>query len=329
MAVKKKRTDGDSKSTTSRKKSFGLDPGMVNRMKNQGAGTAALIPDNIDEQIATNREGLVKELSSHFAMIPIEQVEANPDQPRREFEQIPLEELSESIKVHGIIQPITVRRFADKQYQIISGERRFRASKMAGLNEIPAFIRIANDQTLMEMALIENIQREDLNPIDIATGYQRLKEEFQLTDEQLAERVGKKRTTVTNYRSLLDIHPAAISAVRNLEISMGHAREIARIEDKLLQNEFLKEIVEKGLSVRATERLAKKYKNPPSSSPKKKTAPNNGLSIEHEQILKDFQAFFGHKNIKMQMETKEKGQIVIKFNDNDQLHNLFKCVEQL
>lgn len=326
MAVKR-RSSGEKKSSTTTKKKFGLNTDMLNKMKSQGAGTAALIPDNIDEQIATNPEGLIKELSSHFAMIPIEQIEANPDQPRREFEETPLEELSESIKIHGIIQPITVRRFANKQYQIISGERRFRASKIAGLQEIPAFIRIANDQTLMEMALIENIQREDLNPIDIANGYHRLKEEFQLTDEQLAERVGKNRTTVTNYRRLLELHPAVITAVRSQEISMGHAKEIAGVTDKLLQNEFLKEIIAKGLSVRATERLGKKYKGEKNNAPKRKTASSN-LSVEHQKVLEDFQSFFEYKQIKMEMESEEKGQIVIKFNSNDQLHYLFKCIEQ-
>lgn len=333
MAVKKKRTDGDSKSTTSRKKSFGLDPGMVNRMKTQGAGTAALIPDNIDEQIATNPEGLVKELSSHFAMIPIEQVEANPDQPRREFEKEALQELSESISVHGIIQPITVRRLADKQYQIISGERRWRASKLADLKEVPAFIRIANDQTLMEMALIENIQREDLNPFEIAVSYFRLKEEFELTDEVLSERVGKKRSTVTNYLRLLDLHPDVMDAMRNQIITMGHARAIAGIKDKLLQKECLKQMFDetgKLISVRAAEKLAKSY-HPPKGKGVKKSTPDSRLQAERDRILEDFRVFFGTPNIKMELneDNDQKGKIIIEFKDNDQLNFIFKCVEQL
>ncbi|MCB0631712.1 MAG: ParB/RepB/Spo0J family partition protein [Saprospiraceae bacterium] len=298
----------------------------------RGAGTSALIPDNIDEQIAINPEGLVKELSSHFAMIPIAQIEVNRDQPRREFEQEPLEELAESIKVHGIIQPITVRRLADKQYQIISGERRWRASQLAGMEEVPAFIRIANDQALMEMALIENIQREDLNPIEIAVSYQRLKDEFQLTDEELSERVGKKRTTITSYRNILKLHPDVIDALKKQDISMGHAKPISGIDDKLLQKEFLQQILDKELSVRRTENLARSYK-PKKTKPKPKHTEvgNSQFALERDQIVKDFRAFFGHKDIKMEMEGKDsdKGQIVIQFKDKEQLHNLFKCIEQL
>lgn len=306
-----------------------ITSGIRNLLVNRGAGTSALIPDNLDEQIANNPEQLVKELSSHFAMIPLSQIEANPDQPRRHFEKEALEELADSIRIHGIIQPITVRRLADKQYQIISGERRWRASKLAELVEVPAFIRIANDQTLMEMALIENIQREDLNPIDIAVGYHRLKDEFSLTDEQLAERVGKKRTTVTNYRRLLELHPDVIEALRGLQLSMGHARVIAGIEDKFLQKDLLREIISKELSVRDTEKLGKRYKPEAQKPTAKNTAPRR-LSVEHEQILDDFRSFFEHKNIKMLMDgaNSQKGQIIIHFDSNDQLHNLFKCIEQ-
>jgi len=299
-------------------------------MLNKGAGTSALIPDNFDEQIANNPEQLVKELSSHFAMVPLAQIEANPDQPRREFELTSLQELADSIKIHGIIQPITVRRLADKQYQIISGERRWRASKLATMEEVPAFIRIANDQTLMEMALIENIQRENLNPIEIAVGYHRLKDEFGITDEKLAERVGKNRATVTNYMRLLTCHPDVIDAVKSSKISMGHARAIAGVDDKLLQKDFLDQIIKKELSVRKTENLSKSYKAPKAKS--KTTAASKGnLGVQREQILQDFKAFFGHKNIKMQLDATEgeKGKIIIQFNDNDQLHNLFKCIEQL
>lgn len=328
MAIKKK-TIGSG----STKKKFGLDPNMVSRMKTQqGAGTAALIPDNIDEQIANDPEGLVKELSSHFAMIPIQQIEANPDQPRREFEKEALQELAESIGVHGIIQPITVRRLADKQYQIISGERRWRASRLAELEEVPAFIRIANDQALMEMALIENIQREDLNPFEIAVSYYRLKEEFSLTDEVLAERVGKKRSTVTNYLRLLDLHPDVMDAMRNQSISMGHARAIAGIKDKLLQKEFLKQILANKFSVRAAEESAKSYQPKKQKTQKVKTVSDRAaLQVEHQRILDDFREFFGTRKVKIQLEEKggEKGQIIIQFDNNDQLHNLFKCVEQL
>jgi ParB family chromosome partitioning protein len=266
-------------------------------------------------------------------MIPIEQIEANPDQPRREFEKEALQELAESISVHGIIQPITVRRLADKQYQIISGERRWRASRLADLEEVPAFIRIANDQTLMEMALIENIQREDLNPFEIAVSYFRLKEEFELTDEVLSERVGKKRSTVTNYLRLLDLHPDVMDAMRNQIITMGHARAIAGIKDKLLQRECLKQMFDaegKLMSVRAAEKLAKSF-HPPKGKTQKKETPDTRLQAERDRILKDFKDFFGTPNIKMEMEkdSREKGKIIIEFKDNEQLNFFFKCVEQL
>lgn len=311
-----------------------LSSGIRNTLS-RGAGTSALIPENIEEQIATNPEGLVKELSSHFAMIPISQIEANMDQPRREFEQEPLVELAESIRVHGIIQPITVRRLDNKRYQIISGERRWRASKIAELEEIPAYIRIANDQTLMEMALIENIQREELNPFEIAVCYFRLKDEFSLTDEVLAERVGKKRSTVTNYLRLMDLNVDVLEALKSQDISMGHARVIAGVKDKLLQKQLLKEIQagdDGAISVREAERLGKSYKEKQKSAKAKtKTQNENQFQVEYDRVLDDFKAFFGTKKVKIQQEDKgsQKGQIVIQFDNNDQLHNLFKCIEQL
>jgi ParB family chromosome partitioning protein len=298
----------------------------------RGAGTSALIPDNIDEQIANNPEGLVKELSSHFAMIPIAQIEANMDQPRREFEKEALVELAESIKVHGIIQPITVRRLDNKKYQIISGERRWRASKIAELEEVPAFIRIANDQTLMEMALIENIQREDLNPFEIAVCYFRLKDEFDLTDEVLAERVGKKRSTVTNYLRLMDLNVDVLDALKGQEITMGHARAIAGVKDKVLQKEFLKEIQGSDLSVRAAEELSRSYKETQKKAKEKaKTKSENKFQLEYDRIVEDFQEFFGTRKIKIHKEdkTSQKGQIVIDFDNNDQLHFIYKCIEQM
>ena len=199
---------------------------------------------------------------------------------------------------------------------------------MANLEEVPAFIRIANDQTLMEMALIENIQRENLNPFEIAISYRRLKDEFALSDDLLAERVGKKRSTITNYLRLIDLHPSVIEALRNTTISMGHAKPIAAIKDKLLQNEFLKQVLEQGLNVREAEKLAKTYrprKGKSNSSSKAK------LGSEHQLILKDFKEFFGTSKISMELEdqTSEKGKIIIEFKDNEQLNFFYKCVEQM
>ncbi|NUQ26630.1 MAG: ParB/RepB/Spo0J family partition protein [Saprospiraceae bacterium] len=294
-----------------------------------GSGIDALFSPKIDQEIQDNPEKVVREFSSVFATVPIGQVEANPDQPRKDFSEEALQELAESIKVHGLIQPITVRRLSNHEFQLISGERRWRASKIAGLTEIPAYIRIANDQAMLEMALIENIQRENLNAVEIAITYHRLKEECSLTDEQLAERVGKKRSTVTNYLRLLDLHIEVLEAVKQDRISMGHARALAGIEDKLLQKQALDEVLKKDLSVRDTEKLARDYTKPRKTTPA--VTPSKGnLSEDHQRMLHDFRAFFGSGKILMSLEdaTTGKGQIVIPFNSHDELNEFFKCIEQ-
>jgi ParB family transcriptional regulator, chromosome partitioning protein len=285
---------------------------------------------NMDEAIAANPEFVVRELAKHFAMIPLAEIERNPDQPRYDFDEEALKELSDSIVVHGIIQPLTVRYLEPKRYQIISGERRWRASKLAGLKEVPAYIRVANDQTLLEMAIIENIQREDLNPLEIASSYNRLKQECQLTDENLAERVGKKRATITNYLRLLNLHIAVQDALKKEDISMGHAKAIAGI-DLLLQEEFLKAIIAKNWSVRQTEAQAKTYQAPKKTATPKPAAPvDDKYSTEYAKIIQDFKAFFGTGKIRVQVDDKAtgKGQVVIQFDNHDQLTELFKCVEQ-
>jgi ParB family chromosome partitioning protein len=186
------------------------------------------------------------------------EIETNPFQPRQHFDQEALNELAESIKVHGIIQPITVRKLSDHQYQLISGERRFQASKIAGLKSLPAYVRTANDQQMLEMALIENIQRENLNPIEISLSYQRLISECSLKQEELGERVGKNRTTVTNYLRLLKLPPDIQIALRDNKISMGHARAIINIDDPGSQLFIFKKIISDDLSVRAVESMARK-----------------------------------------------------------------------
>ncbi|MEZ4986483.1 MAG: ParB/RepB/Spo0J family partition protein [Saprospiraceae bacterium] len=229
-----------------------------------GSGIDALFgggAKKVAEAIAENPTEVVRELARHFAMIPLAEIERNPDQPRYEFDTEALEELADSIKVHGIIQPLTVRYLEPGRYQIISGERRWKASKLAGLTEVPAYIRVANDQTLLEMAIIENIQREDLTPLEIANSYSRLKQECELTNEALAERMGKKTSTITNYLRLLGLHISVQEALKNETITMGHAKVIAGL-DLLLQESFLKEIIAKGWSVRQTETQGKVYQAP-------------------------------------------------------------------
>ena len=198
--------------------------------------------------------------SSSISEIAISQIKANPNQPRREFDPEALQELADSIKEIGIIQPITLRKMDDGTYQIIAGERRFRASQLAGLTTVPAYIRTADDENVMEMALIENIQREDLNSMEIALAYQHLLEEYDLTQEKLSERVGKKRTTIANYLRLLKL-PAQIQvALKNRELDMGHARALLALDNPIEQIRLFEEIQTFGYSVRKVEELIKKKK---------------------------------------------------------------------
>lgn len=295
-----------------------------------GSGLDALFTKKMDRDIAENPEKVVKGLAKNFAMIPLENIERNMDQPRKEFDEEALKELSDSIKLHGLIQPITVRRLDPKTYQLISGERRWRAAKLAELKEVPAYIRIANDQTLMEMALIENIQRQNLNAFEIASSYYRLKEEFELTDEQLASRVGKRRSTITNYLGILEMDLDVIKAIKSEEISLGHAKALKGIKDHLLQKELLEKILKKHLSVRATESLTKQYQTPNKPT---KVQKKTQKSYDHDYrvVQDDFRAFFGSRKIKLELEDKEKGvgKIVIPFENMEELNNFFKCVEQL
>lgn len=294
-----------------------------------GSGIDALLGGRrLDRAMQEAPENTVRELSKQFAMLPITAISANPDQPRKEFEEEPLQELSDSIKVHGIIQPMTVRHMGDGTYQIISGERRFRASQRAGLKEVPAFIRTANDQTLLEMALIENIQRQDLNPMEIAYSYHRLQEEFSLTHDELAQRVGKKRSTVTNYLNILKVSQAVNAAIKNRKISIGAAKSIAGIKDLGLQDVFLAEILANpGWSVRDIEKEARKYKKEA-----KKAIPKTAKQAkaeEYKQVEQAFREFFGIKAVKIMLEDaeKEQGYVMVPFADKEVLHQLFKAVE--
>ncbi|MFK7950591.1 MAG: ParB/RepB/Spo0J family partition protein [Saprospiraceae bacterium] len=237
------------------------------KRKQIGRGVASILGNiNLDTEEKQEKEKVVKTLASTVAMLPINQIEAYRDQPRKEFEETALSELSESIKVHGLIQPITVRRVGHKHYQLISGERRLRASKLAKLKQIPAYVRVANDQEMLEMALVENIQREDLNPIEVATTYERLMEECNLTHKLLAQRVGKTRSSVTNYLRLLKLPPQIKTGLQEQTLSMGHARTLAGItENSPLQIMLFHTITKEGMSVRQVEKITKSLgKLPPS-----------------------------------------------------------------
>ncbi len=289
--------------------------------KQLGLGARAIFR-NLDDVNQDNQEEVVKELSHTVAMIPLGEIEVNPFQPRNEFDEDALQELAESIKVHGLIQPITVRRLSAREFQLISGERRLRASKIAGLDEIPAYIRLANDQEMLEMALVENIQRENLNAIEIAITFQRLKEECSLTDEQLSERVGKKRSTVTNHLRLLKLPPDIQKAIKEKQITMGHARALAGIEDYAIRNSLFLKTLKEHLSVHALEKLVSDY-----SENKPKPKPANTLSDDYNQVQQRLREFFGTPRIQLKLKEAGKGQIIIPFDSDDQLNLLLDTLE--
>ena len=291
--------------------------------KTLGKGLGALL-GNIESEVNANPEKLVRELSHHVADIPVDAIETNPFQPRVEFDQNALSELSESLKIHGLIQPITVRRLSEGVYQLISGERRLRASKLAGLEEIPAYIRIADDQEMLEMALVENIQRENLNAIEIAITYQRLLDECKLTHEGLSERVGKNRATITNYLRLLKLPPDVQRAVKNKSISMGHARALAGIQNQAFQLDLLKRILNEDLSVRDAEKIAALQGNYPSAKP---TKTGTKLPDEYEHIRNNLSKSLGVHKLGIKLSGKDKGEIKIPFHSVEELNRILDILE--
>jgi ParB family chromosome partitioning protein len=293
--------------------------------KNQlKSGIHAIFP-KLDEAIEKNPAQVVKELSNVVAKIPVKEIEVNPYQPRNEFDQEALEELATSIKTYGLIQPITVRRLSPNEYQLISGERRFRASKLAKLEEIPAYIRIANDQEMLEMALVENIQRENLNAIEVALSYQRLKSECKLTDEKLSTRVGKKRSTITNYLRLLDLPIDIQTAIKEKQISMGHARALAGVNEYALQSVLFNKTISEGLSVRALENEIRSYQEAKKASA---TSSKSTLPDEYKNVEQEFKNFFGAGSIKLKLKGDGKGQIVIPFDSVNELNALLDRIEE-
>lgn len=257
-----------------------------------------------------------------IAEIAISKIETNPFQPRTDFDEMMLRELSVSIKNQGIIQPITVRKMGYDKYQIISGERRFRASQMAGIKEIPAFIRVANDEQMLELALIENIHREDLNAIEIAISYQRLIDEIKLTQEKLSEKLGKSRSSIANFLRLLKLPPVVQVALRDGFISMGHARAIINLEDKKTQEKILKSIIDKGLNVRQTEEIVRNI-NKPESIEKKATPVLPG---RFKEVPSNLSAKFGTK-VSLKRNNNGIGSIVISFKNDDDLDKIISILE--
>lgn len=280
---------------------------------------------NINQELEDNREEVVKQLAANFAMLPIAHISPNPNQPRKDFEPEALAELAESIKALGVVQPITVKRIDHDKYEIISGERRYRASKSAGIDEIPAYIRVVNDQELLEMALIENIQRRDLNAIEIANSYSRLIVEFNLTHQQLSERVGKKRSVVTNYLRLLKLDPAIQSDVKKGLLTMGHARALAGLQDLAVMSMIHQRIIAENLSVRQTEDLVKQYNEPQPSKPSAPSTPK--LDPAHLQVQRSLTDRFATK-VNLKVAPTGKGQIVINFNDTHDLNRILDLLDK-
>jgi ParB family chromosome partitioning protein len=299
---------------------------MSSNKRALGRGLSALLSN--DETDITNDESLLGETSKTVgstAEILISQIETNPFQPRTEFDKEALLELADSIKELGIIQPITVRKLGYDKYQLISGERRFRASQIAGLKALPAYIRIANDQAMLEMALVENIQRRDLDAIEVAISYNRLIDECNLTQEELAGRVGKKRSTVTNYMRLLKLPGEIQNALREQKISMGHARALVTISDTQLAVRLCQQIIEEGLSVRAVEQILKGEKAAPTSTKKEKK--NSGSSsFQMQKLTEDLNGHFNSK-IKLTTDNKGGGKIVIPYISNEDLQRIIGILD--
>jgi ParB family chromosome partitioning protein len=285
-----------------------------------GRGLGALL-ENANTDITTSNSNAN---TGNVAMIAISSIEANPWQPRSEFEQTALNELTESIRVHGVIQPITVRKMGYDRYQLISGERRTRASLQAGLTEIPAFIRIANDQDMLEMALIENIQRSDLNAIEVALSYKRLLEECNLKHEELGERVGKDRTTVNNYLRLLKLPELIQRGIQLGKVSMGHARAMINMDDAVAQMELYEQIIREELSVRDVESLVKAKKNGQSL----------GLSMtgtDWDPEIDRITAAFYEKlraAVHLKASGKGKGKIIISYKSREDLERILGLIGQ-
>ena len=289
------------------------------RKKVLGRGLSALLNDtdnDIESVVDKNTENII----GNIIDLPLENINNNPFQPRTHFNEETLKELSVSIKELGVIQPITVRKIKGNQYELVSGERRLRASKLAGLDRIPSYVRLANDQESLEMALVENIQRQDLDPIEIGLSYQRLIDEIKLTQDQLSERVGKKRSTIANYMRLLKLDPIIQTGIRDQFITMGHGRALVNIEDSKLQLDLYKQIVKKGLSVRAIETLVKSFKNTKTNITNSYSSPFIKQAAEELEIIFD-------TSVSVTSNNQGKGVLKITFESQEKLQHIINKIK--
>jgi ParB family chromosome partitioning protein len=298
---------------------------MTKAVKKQalGRGLSALLKDP-DNDIKSVADKNADKLVGNIIELDIESIEINPFQPRTNFNEDTLQELAKSIKELGVIQPITVRKLDFNKYQLISGERRLRASKLIGLKTIPSYIRLANDNESLVMALVENIQRHDLDPIEVAISYQRLIEEIKLTQEELSERVGKKRSTITNYLRLLKLDPIIQTGMRDGFISMGHGRALINIDNQDVQSDIYHKVVTQNLSVRETEALVKNYQE--SLKPKAaKSTKSNSFEIKDAE-KKVFANYFGTK-VDVKVAGNGKGKISIPFHSEEDFNRILKLIK--
>jgi ParB family chromosome partitioning protein len=290
-----------------------------------GRGLSALLKDP-DNDIQSVQDKNADKVIGNIVELDLDFIEVNPFQPRTNFSEESLRELASSIKELGIIQPITVRKSGFNKYQLVSGERRFRASKLLNLETIPAYIRIANDQESLEMALVENIQRQDLDPIEIALSYQRLIDEIQLTQEQMSERVGKKRSTIANYLRLLKLDPIIQTGMRDGFISMGHGRALITIEDQTIQLDIYEKILSNKLSVRETEVLVRNFNTNDEVKIPSKNQDDDELPKYVKKGLSTFSEYFGHK-IDVKVSKNGKGKITIPFHSEEDFNRIKKLVQ--
>lgn len=297
---------------------------MADKKKALGKGLSALLKNPDTDITSKHTTENVKNTVGSVSELPLDQIEVNPFQPRTEFTHDALQELAVSIKQLGIIQPLTVRKMGYDKYQIISGERRYRASKIAGLSTVPTYIRIANDQEMLEMALVENIQREQLNPVEIALSYQRLIEECKLTQEKMSSRVGKKRSTITNYLRLLKLPAEILASLKKDEISMGHARALINVNNPDTQINIFRDALTHQFTVREIEQIVKDFgkSNYKSASRKKLT---KIPQFEHQKIANDLSNTL-NKEVKLKVLKTGKGKVEILFSSKKEMDEL---IEQL
>ena len=299
---------------------------MAKAIKKQalGRGLSALLKETSSD-ISSASDKNADKVVGNILEIELDFIEVNPFQPRTYFNDEALQELASSIKELGVIQPITVRKLEGNKFQLVSGERRFRASKLIGNKTVPAYIRIANDQEMLEMALVENIQRKDLDPIEVALSYQRLIDEIDLTQEQMSKRVGKKRSTISNYLRLLKLDPIVQTGMRDGFLSMGHGRALINIENSEDQLNIYEKIIQEKLSVRQTEQLVKSIKEGVDTTPlavSKKVETPKFVS----KGLKTFSEYFGHK-IDVKLSGDDKGKIIIPFHSEEDFNRLKKLLQ--